>query len=94
LATNLTPQQTRNRASAAVHASWARTRDRAARTAPAREARWQKYLEQARELQGPQATPEAVEQAAEHLRRADMARMALKASRARQARKAVPDEAA
>lgn len=90
----LTPEQTRARASLAAHESWARTPDRAARTAAAREARWQRYLERARELQGPQATPEAVERAAEHLRQADMARMSLKASRARQARKAVPDEAA
>ena len=84
----------RTRASLAAHESWANTRDPIARTAPAREARWQRYLDRARELQGPDATPEAVEKAAEHLRRADMKRMSLAASRARQARKAVPDEAA
>jgi hypothetical protein len=91
----LPPEQTRNRASAASHVSWAKTRDRAARTAPARDARWRRYIDRARELQGPEATPEAVERAAEHLRQADMARMSLKAARARSARKASgPGEAA
>ena len=83
----LSPEQTSSRASLAAHESWARTADRAARTAPARAARWAKYLEHARELQGPDATLEAVERAAEHLYRADMARMSLKAAKARQARK-------
>jgi hypothetical protein len=81
----LSPEFTRLRASAGGNASWARTRDRAERTAPAREARWAQYLEQARELQGPDATDEAVERAAEHLRRADMARMSLAAAKARKA---------
>lgn len=76
-------ENARNRASVAAHESWARTSDRAARTAPAREARWKRYLERARELQGHEATPEAVERAAEHLYRADMARMSLKAAKAR-----------
>jgi hypothetical protein len=89
------PQVARLRASTAGHTSWARTPDRSARTAPAREARWQKYREQARELQGPEATPEAIERAAEHLRQADMQRMALASLRARSARKASgPPEAA
>jgi hypothetical protein len=75
-----------NRASVAAHESWARTSDRAGRTAAARQARWANYLERARELQGPDATPEAVERAAEHLHKADMARMSLKAAKARSAR--------
>lgn len=83
---NVNPTIARTRASAAVHASWARTPDRAARTAPAREARWAKYLERARELQGPDATDEQVAQAAEHLRKADLARMALASAKARLAR--------
>ena len=66
--------------------SWARTPDRAARTAPARAARRQQFLDRARELQGPEATAEAVEQAAGHLYKADMARMSLKATKARQAK--------
>jgi len=81
------PQVARLRASAAGYTSWARTPDRSARTAPAREARWQKYLERARELQGPDATAEAVERAAESLRQADMARMSLAAVKARQAKR-------
>jgi hypothetical protein len=84
---NVDPNVARNRAAAGGHASWARTRDRSARTAPAREARWAKYLERARELQGPDATPEAVERAAESLRQADMKRMSIAASRARAAKR-------
>jgi hypothetical protein len=73
------------RASIAASESWAQTTDRAARTAPARAARRAKYLERARELQGPDATDQQIEQAAEHLYRADMARMSLKAAKARTA---------
>ncbi len=79
------PSVARTRASIAASESWARTADRAARTAPARAARIAKYLERARELQGPDATDEQVEQAAEHLYRADMARMSLKAAKLRKA---------
>jgi hypothetical protein len=75
------------RAQIAAAESWARTTDRAGRTAAARAARDAKYLERARELQGPDATPEAVEKAAEHLRKADLARMSLKAAKARSARR-------
>ena len=85
---NVPPDIAHTRASAAAHASWARTTDRAGRTAAAREARWAKHLERARELQGPRATPEAVERAAEHLRQADIARMSLAVVRARRAREA------
>ena len=85
---NVPPDIARTRASLAADVSWANTRDRQARTAPAREARWARYIERARELQGPGATPEAVEQAAEHLRRADLKRMSLAAVKARRARKA------
>jgi hypothetical protein len=96
----LSSRERRLRAQLAAGVSWARTRDRAARTAPARAARWAKYLERARELQGPDATPEAVERAAEHLRQADLRRMALASARARRTRgtsdagEAVPNEAA
>jgi hypothetical protein len=75
------------RASAAAHTSWARTRDRAARTAPARAAQQRRYLERARELQGPDATDEQVAQAAEHLFLADQRRRALKAVAARRAKR-------
>jgi hypothetical protein len=72
-------------ASAVAHETWARTTDRSARTAKARQARWQRYLAKARELQGPHATPEAVARAAEHLRQADMKRMALASLKTRRA---------
>jgi len=78
----LTPEQRTLRASLAAHESWARTPDRQARTAAARDGRWKRYVERAAEL-NPDATPEAVEQAAEHLRLADMKRMALKSAQAR-----------
>jgi hypothetical protein len=70
-----------------VLTSWARTPDRSARTAPAREAKWQKYLEQARELAPDGASAEEIERRAEYLRQADMKRMALASVRARRARK-------
>ena len=82
---SVSPEFARLRASAGGNASWANTKDRSARTEPAREARWAQYLERARELQGPDASDEAVERAAEHLRRADMARMSLAAAKARKA---------
>lgn len=56
-----------------AHMSWANTKDRAARTAPARAAMDRKFLEQAG------GDPER----AEHLRRAYYARLALKSAQAR-----------
>jgi hypothetical protein len=76
-----------NRASVAVLTSWARTPDRSARTAPAREANWQKYLKQARELAPEGASAEDIEYRADCLRRADMKRLALASAKARRARK-------
>ncbi len=76
-----------NRASVALLESWARTPDRAARTQPAREANWQKYLERARELAPEGADQSDVDYRAECLRRADMKRLALASAKAR-ARKA------
>jgi hypothetical protein len=81
----LTPEQTRLRASLAAHESWARTTDRPARTAKAREARWARYLAKARELHADhEVTDEFITEVAEHLRLADMRRMALASARARQ----------
>jgi hypothetical protein len=71
----------------AVLESWARTPDRAARTQPARDARWAKYLEQARELAPTGADEADIEYRAECLRKADMHRLALASAKARQARK-------
>jgi hypothetical protein len=83
----LTPDERRLHASIAANESWARTPDRAARTAPAREARRQKYLERARELAPAGATTEDIKLRAEHLRKADMKRLALASSKARRARR-------
>jgi hypothetical protein len=71
----------------AVLESWARTPDRAARTAPARDARWQKYLERARQLAPEGADQADVEYRADCLRKADMHRLALASAKARAARK-------
>jgi hypothetical protein len=71
----------------AVLESWARTPDRAARTAPAREANWQKYVERARELAPDGASDEDIAYRADCLRRADMHRLALASANARRARK-------
>jgi hypothetical protein len=76
-------EQNRNIASLAVLESWARTPDRVARTQPARDARWQKYLERARELAPEGADKADIEYRAECLRKADMKRMALASARAR-----------
>lgn len=78
----LTPEQKSLRATLAAHHSWARTPDRKARTAAARQGRWQRYLDKARDLH-PGAGVEVIQQAAEHLRRADMVAMAYKSSRSR-----------
>jgi hypothetical protein len=61
-----------------AHVSWANTPDRTARTAPARAALEQKFLDR--------ADGDAVR--AEHLRKAYFARLALKSAEARRARRA------
>jgi hypothetical protein len=81
------PEQNQAISRVAVLTSWARTPDRSARTQPARDARWQKYLEQARQLAPEGASTEDVEYRAECLRKADMHRLALASAKAR-ARKA------
>jgi hypothetical protein len=68
-----------------AHVSWANTKDRSARTAPARAALDQKFLDQA---EGDPAR-------AAHYRKAYFQRLALKSAQARRARKAGgPDAAA
>jgi len=57
----------------AAHESWARTEDRAARTAPGRAALNQRFLD----------ASDGDPQRAEHLRKAHFARLALKSSQAR-----------
>lgn len=70
------------RARLGAHASWARTADRQARTAPARAARAAKYEQRAREMH-PDATDEQIARVAEHLMKAEMTAMSLKAAQAR-----------
>jgi len=83
----LTPEQRRLRASLGAHTSWANTRDRRARTAAAREARWQKWLDEARKIhEGYDVSDEFIEDVARHLQKAHMQRMALKSARARAAK--------
>ena len=57
----------------AAHESWARTADRSARTAPARAAMWQKFLDE--------AAGDPIR--AEHLRKAYYGRLALKSAKSR-----------
>lgn len=61
------------RAAIAAHESWANTTDRSARTAPARRALDQKFLDQA----------DGDPVRAEHLRKAHYARLALKSAQSR-----------
>ncbi len=80
------------RATIASHESWARTEDRAARTAPARKAmlaRFERQVDPAGVL-----TPAERARRAEHARKAYYARLALKSAKSRrraaEARAAVP----
>lgn len=72
------PDERRLVASIAAHESWAKTPDRAARTAPARHALEAKFLAEA----------DGDPIRAEHLRRAHFKRLALKSAQVRAARKA------
>lgn len=76
------------RASIAAHMSWAKTPNKAARTLAARQARWLKYIERAAELAPDGADEADILERAEHLRMADMKRMALKSAQVRKARAA------
>lgn len=69
-----------------AHMSWAATRDRVARTAPARDALRRKFVERARELLGDDATEEQVRQSAESLRKAHYADLARRSAEARRKR--------
>lgn len=76
------------RASIASHESWARTADRSARTAPAREAFMKRFEDQV----DPDGTlpPAERRQRAESARKAHYARLALKSAKARRARASSP----
>lgn len=73
---HLTPSERTLRAQIAAHESWAKTTDRAARTAKARRALDDKFLAEAG------GDP----QRAEHVRKAYFARLALKSAQARRLR--------
>jgi hypothetical protein len=77
----LSPGERRLHASIAAHERWAREPDRSAATAKARQARWDGYLHRV----DPTGVLDPVEREhrAHNAYRADMARAALKASRAR-----------
>jgi hypothetical protein len=77
----LTPSERSLRARLAVHASWARTSDRSARTTPARRAALQRF----ERLVDPDGVlpPSERAQRAEQAMRAHMARMALRSMQAR-----------
>lgn len=71
----------------AAHISWAKTTDRVARTETARRASESRFVVQARELH-PSGTAQQIADAAESLRKAHFARLALLSARARRARRA------
>ncbi|UQE74636.1 hypothetical protein MYK68_18275 [Gordonia sp. PP30] len=77
----LTPTERALRAEIAAHESWARTPDRAARTAPARKAALDRFEKQV----DPDGTLPPAERArrAEHARKAYFKRLALKSAQAR-----------
>jgi hypothetical protein len=80
----LTPEQRSLRARIASHASWAKTEDPKARTAPARSAFFDRFERE--------VDPDGVldpadrRRRAEHARKAHMQRLALKSARARRSR--------
>lgn len=78
-----TPQERRLVAQIGAHASWAKTTDRSARTAPGRAAMDQKFLEQA----------DGDPVRAEHFRKAYYKRLALKSAAARRKARALSVEA-
>lgn len=81
----LTPEQRSLRARLASHASWARTADPTARTAPARDAFLRRFEHQV----DPEGTMDPAERTrrAEHARKAHMQGLALKSARTRRARR-------
>lgn len=84
MASSLTPAERKLRGSLASYESWAQTSDRAARTAPARNAQRRKFEDQV----DPDGTLDPVERAqrADCAYRAHMQRLALKSAKARRNR--------
>lgn len=81
MSTSLTPSERSLRATAAVHASWANTKDRTARTAPGTRALMARFERQV-DPDGVLA-PEERARRAEHARKSYFASLALKSARAR-----------
>jgi hypothetical protein len=79
---NLTPEQRTQRARIAADASWARTEDPAARTAPAQQAARDRFERGIRE-EFPGLSDEQYARMAEHARRAYFTRLAFESSKAR-----------
>ena len=82
------------RARLAAHESWARTSDRSARTAPAREAAWNRF-EREVDPEG-KLDPQERARRAEHARKAYFLRLAMKSAQARRRRAGTdsnPDDA-
>jgi hypothetical protein len=77
----------------ANHESWAATEDRPARTAPARDAFRDRFVQEARARFGDLPADELARRA-EHLRKAFYGRLALKSAQARRARKQAGGDAA
>ena|SRR5918998_4420689 len=90
MSSDLTPAERSQRARLAAHASWARTDDRAARTAKARAASPGALTYWERKVAAERPDLDFAERRlrAEHLWKANQARMSLKASKARRARAA------
>lgn len=85
----LTPEERSLRARLAVHASWARTTDRAARTKPATDASPVRLTYWEKRVDPDGVMDEATRaKAAENARKAHYQRMAYRSARARAARKA------
>lgn len=79
----ITPEEKSQRMRLAAHKSWARTRDRSARTEAARTASHRtRFVEKARR-ENPDATEQQIEQIAESLRRAFYTELGLRSAQAR-----------
>lgn len=82
----MNPQERALRSRLAAHKSWANTADRSARTEAARRASESRFVVQARELH-PDGTAKQIEDAAQSLRKAHYAKLALLSAQARRIRK-------
>lgn len=83
---SLTATDRSTAAQIAAHTRWAKEPDRAAATRAARDGRWQRYLDKARELAPTGSSEEEIVRRAESLRKADMRRMSLAAARAKRSK--------